>query len=306
MKEARNTILASQNDPRQLERLAAQKCLYSQAKKVMAAQILLTVAGAVAFAVLAIVFERLRVWASFYGISASLLDAAFLEPRLKSLRQQAALIQEEFDCEVLHLEWPEWKSGGKIDPEIIHAESSRYKKADSEFDGLKDWYDFELAHLPHHWARLICQRASVGYDIGLRRSYRKWVTVIVVVLFLGVFTFSLYSDVSMSKFILTVFAPLSPAILWGIREWKKQSEAIDSLDRLKKQADGLWKESLRSPDTQPDADGKARRLQDEILERRRNNPLIFDWLYTWRRDALEAQMKQIGAERIREAEKMLA
>ncbi len=305
MKETRNTILIDQNHPQQVDRLAAQRCLYSQAKRVLAAQLILTVAGAVVFAILAIIFERLRVWATFYGVSASLLDAAFLESRQKTLRQYAALIQEEFDCEVLRLEWPEWKASGKIDPEVIHAESCRYKKADPKFDDLKDWYEFEFTHLPHHLARLICQRASVGYDIGLRRSYRKWVAIIIVILCLGVFAFSLYSDVSMSKFILTVFAPLSPAILWGIREWKKQSEAIDSLDKLKKQADGLWKESLRSPDAQPDADSKARRLQDEILERRRNNPLIFDWLYIWQRDALEAQMRQMGTERIREAEKML-
>lgn len=299
-----NSILTLQNQPRQLDRLAAQRCLYSQAKKVLLSQTLLTVAGGLIFAVLAIMFQSLKAWATFYGICASILDAAFLEPRQKVLRQQAALIQEDFDCEVLGLDWPDWKAG-QADPEIIHGESCRYKKGDPNSEKIRDWYTFDFAHLPLSLARVICQRASVGYDVGLRRSYRKWVTIILVVLFVALFAFSLMYDLNLSKFILTALAPFSPAILWGIREWKKQTEAIDALDRLKKQADGLWKEVLLNPESQTESQVKSRRLQDEIFERRKSNSLIFDWIYHFQRYFLEAQMRQMGSERVKEAEMKL-
>ncbi len=300
MSEQLNSIPTDQNAQRQLERLAAQRRLYSQAKVVLGAQLVLTVLVAAAGAFLAVFVPGVKGWAALYGLCVAVLDAAVLDPFQKSLRQKAALIQERFDCDVLRLEWPEWKVGGRPDAELIYEEAGRQARRDPGFEGLRNWYPPAVGRLPLHLARIVCQRSSLRYDSGLRRRYNAWLVALLAALFVLVLVAGLAGGMSVEKFVLTILAPLSPALLWVIREFKRQAEAAEALEKLKKQAEGLWASALRMTVSPAEAELGARRLQDEIFERRRNNPPIFDRVYDLLREGRETQMNMAAAELVEE------
>jgi hypothetical protein len=86
---------------------------------------------------------------------------------------------------------------------------------------------------------------------------------------------------------------------------RKQADAADALEKLKKQAEGLWASALRISDPPDDIELAARRLQDEILERRRNNPLIFERVYDLLRKTREEQMNRAAEELVEEGLKAL-
>ena len=103
----------------------------------------------------------------------------------------------------------------------------------------------------------------------------------------------------MEKFILAVLAPLSPAILFGIREYKKQKDAAERLDGLKNYIEELWVKAVRNEITPEQIERESRDLQDIIYDCRSNNPLIYDIIYKYLRDSQEEQMNK-GTEELTE------
>ena len=105
-----SNILDRQNQPKALRKLAAQREVYSRAKRVQGAQLLVIVVGSMVLGALAIPFEGLAGWAALYSIVAAMADALFFEPWLAGRKALAASIQESFDCEVLALECAPFKA----------------------------------------------------------------------------------------------------------------------------------------------------------------------------------------------------
>ena len=76
----------------------------------------------------------------------------------------------------------------------------------------------------------------------------------------------LVGGLTLEKFVLAILAPLSPALLWGMREHKRQTKAIQTRERLKSLAESLWRQATTSPF--PTLDDASRDLQDEIYDAR--------------------------------------
>lgn len=105
---------------------------------------------------------------------------------------------------------------------------------------------------------------------------------------------SLIGGLTFEKFVIATLAPISPALLWGMLEHKRQTRAIQTRERLKGFAEGLWRQAITS--SSPTLD-ESRDLQDEIYDTRRTDPRIFNWIYAllWKDE--EEDMKA-GAERL--------
>lgn len=108
-----NSIPATQNSPLNLDRLAAQRQLYSKAKLILGWQVCFGGPLAVGFAFMALSFPTMKSFAALWGMLITLADIAWLSPWQKRLRSLAAQIQEQFDCDVLELPWNEVKVGKK-------------------------------------------------------------------------------------------------------------------------------------------------------------------------------------------------
>lgn len=296
-----NSIPNDQNIQRQLERLAAQRYLYSKAKFVLSIQLLLTVPITIIWSIIVAVFPEFKIWSAFYGLTISLLDASVFSSFQKSLRQQAAKIQELFDCEVLHLEWHSLKVGSRPDAESINELSHKFKHTAPDFVTLKNWYPQVVGQLPLYLARLVCQRSNCWWDSKLRRRLSRLIIALLFSVAILVFAIGLFGGITLEKFVLAIFAPIFPVFLWGIREYKTQREAADTLDRLKSHIENLWENAIKNNSTSLQIQQEARNLQDEIYERRRNNPLIFDWIYKRLRSKYEEQMNKGADELVKEA-----
>jgi hypothetical protein len=161
-----NTISQKENERTQLDRLAAQRQLYSQAKRVFGWQLILSIPCVIIWSFAMSAWPVLRPYAALWGIIIALLGLSVLDRYQTSLREKGAKIQELFDCDVLDLAWSELKTGQRPDAELVAEQSSLYRRRDPDYKALRDWYAPVVGVLPIHLARLVCQRASCG---GMQR-----------------------------------------------------------------------------------------------------------------------------------------
>ncbi len=287
-----NTIPQDQLAQQQLDRLAAQRQLYSDAKRIQAVQMFLAVPAVIALSFLGLWKPQLQVYGAFWGIAVALVDISFLTPWQRSLREQAAKIQEAFDCDVLQLDWPGLKAGQRPDVETITGAAKRYKRIDSDYSTLRPWYPVEVGRLPLHLARLVCQRANCWWDAELRRQYARWVIVTVCLVVVLVFLLGLVGGLTLERLVLAVLAPLLPALLLGLRQYQEHNESAAAVDRLKEHAETLWNQAIAGKLTADELARESRKLQDEIYDHRRRSALIFDWMYKRLRSDHEERMNK--------------
>jgi len=100
---------------------------------------------------------------------------------------------------------------------------------------------------------------------------------------------SLAMDLKLEALILTVLVPAMPIITWALREKYRQGDTIGTLVRLKAESEKLWKTAAAGMNGGAAAE-RSRELQDAIFSHRVSSPLVFDFLYRYRRNDLEAQM----------------
>jgi hypothetical protein len=299
-----NNIAKVQNEPRQLQRLAAQRQLYSTAKRIFGTQVLLGVPVAVGWSLAVVAAPELRGLAAIWGALVTFSDVLWLTPWQKRLRERAARIQEVFDCDVLQLPWNEIKVGRHPDPELVKEQADKYQNAWSGLQPLTNWYATVVSDLPLEVGRVICQRTNCWWDSKQRRRYATWAIASVIMLMLLMVGLGFIGGLTVDKLFLAILLPLSPALLLGVRQFSEQTEAANRLDRLKEHAESLWADMCDGgPRTK--LANKCRVLQDEIFENRKRSPLVFDWIFRRLRNDYEAQMNHGAQDLADEAKRRL-
>jgi hypothetical protein len=285
--------------------LRASSYLYSKAKLISGIQVFLTILVPVVLSALSVLFSResqqgagLKGWAAFYGIAVVLLDSMFLDKTQKSLKKEAAQIQELFDCELLEMPWNEFKAGDKPTPEKIDQSSRALGRELTERE--INWYPGVVGRLPLYLCRLVCQRTNIWWDGELRRRYAFWLSTFAVGMMLLAAIVGMVKNMSLVTFVLTIMAPLFPAAMWFIRERNRQKESTATLDRLMKHTTNLWTNVLDAKMSPSDALDKSRELQDELFVHRQSNqpiPNVVNRIFAGRFD----QSMNKGAEELVEA-----
>jgi hypothetical protein len=290
-----NAIAQLQNEPVALRLLAGQRRLYAWAKRVLAIQVIVVVAGPGILLLLENTVPAFKVWGALLGLLFSIVDIALFEPVKTSLQRKAAAVQELFDCRVLDLDWPALK-GSPPDLEDAPPPSSSPDVA-----GLRDWYPPGLDSLPIYVARVICQRSNRWWDAKLRRFYRVGLLALVLVASAAVTALGLLRHLSLADFVLSFMAPILPLLLWGIRQAQRQGEAANRLDHLKTFGDRLWNEICARALAAGQASANSRLFQDEIFEHRQRSPLVFDWFYRLFKADFQERLEFNAREMIKEA-----
>ena len=149
--------------------------------------------------------------------------------------------------------------------------------------------------LPMHVGRILCQRENILCDGNVRKSYGRLLIGGLITLLSALLLYSTAAALSVDSFILTVLAPATPALNWSLRELFRQRDTVQTLERLKAESEKLWKKAIDGEPPPHEAEERSRELQDAIFNHRMSSPLVFDFLYRFRRSALEAQMNA-GAE----------
>ncbi|OUC12077.1 MAG: hypothetical protein B0A82_24310 [Alkalinema sp. CACIAM 70d] len=290
-----NNISQEQNTQRSLDLLAAQRQLYSDAKGLQMVSVIMSVPVVIAWSILVALFPPLAVYAALWGIIATLLELIFFSRLQKFTQEKAAKIQQIFDCEVLQFNWASLNCGVRIEPETIVDASNRFKRKKRNLAKLPNWYPTSVSKLPIHQARIICQRSNVWWDAQLRRRYSKWIVFVLFALTIIVLLIGLIGGLTLEKFLLAVLAPLTPAFVFGLRQYTEHNEAAVRLDRLRENAEALVQEIINRRYTPQDLERESYSLQTQIFDNRRRSPLIMDWLYSRLRNEDEEKMNK-GAE----------
>jgi hypothetical protein len=288
-----NGIGSRQNLPANLKLLAAQRVFYSRAKKIAGVQVWMVGLCPVFGAILTTLKPEADVWAAVIGVGAALADTAWLDPKQAEYRKCGANAQEAFDSAVLQLEPNEALKGACPTHEEIH--HAAMENVGSKTGSLIDWYPKKASELLLAQGRLICQRTNLWWDSELRRRYRGWVMASVVFLSVVGICTGLAEQWSMRRFVLAIVAPLFPALMWAIRECKRQRDAAADLDRLRGYTEQLWSRVSNNAISDDELTQRSRELQDAILVGRRERAVVFDWIYSLLRRQHEEQMN-IGAD----------
>lgn len=272
-------ILERQGHEHALRLLAAQRHLYRDAKHVLALQILLVVILPGVLSAVALGYPGTRPWAAIGALAVLVLDVLIWEPRLRTKRQQAASIQEEFDCLVFDLEWPLWRLAHRPEPELIQEASTSLLAKPNEISVLRDWFPPAIGRLSDLRAVLVCQRFSILYGLRVRRPVAAMLLILVVTTILSLLAGALYWHISLPDALLGLAVPAYPMLNWTWRELIRQREQVATHERIKGAIEKTIAEVSAYSLTETSAQIRVRHLQTEILNARLGDPLIFDWIY---------------------------
>lgn len=281
--------------------LAAASRIYGRAKLLMAVQVTLTVPAALFSALLMAWQPTWKVWLTFFSITVTLLDALCLTRALARFKKRGAVVQQMFDCAVFDLPWRTLRCGPRVDSEDILADAHDQFRNPKARNGLPDWYPPSVKSLPLSLARLICQRASLWWDLRQRDRVRGALTAILSVLAIAIFLIALVRGDTVQQMILTVYVPLAPAIVWILREIIAQRDAIQADERGLAAVEALWKQAMERRLDDVEALNQSQIVQDALFDNRSRSPLVFDWVYHLLRKRKQQQMEFKAEEMVKEA-----
>jgi len=292
-----STILSRENESSSIEKLVAQREIYSLAKCVFYIQAFLSVIILVllSFAQLILCEINLKLVIATASIFA-VISGNFLDVYIDKLKGKASRIQELFDTYVLNIEWNPILCREKPEHgEIFHYYSKSKEKKD--LGKFNDWYDAAITGVPEQTGKIICQKTNCTYDSTIRKKFNIVVLIIGIATILAILLFTIFSGVSLSKIILTVIFPAAPIIRWTQKNIIMNTESIKNLEQLNNLINRVW-DTLKNG--QVPSDHIIRQIQDGIVLNRKGSILIPDFIYNRLRDKLEKQTHYSVSELVKE------
>jgi hypothetical protein len=296
-------IDVEQNKPGRLELLRAQRLFYSRAKlyQSLSAFVALLLPG------IGVLFgagvPAIRPFLAFGSILVLLVDVGIISRLQRENCKRGAKVQEQFDTEVLHLDWNRLVAGARVDAEELR-DIATGPLPEAEKARLENWYEPVFSKLPLPLGRLLCQRTNVAYDVRVRKSYSAILLGAAIFLVVVLTCIGLHQGLTVNELILTMFLPALPLAAFVLREYRKQGDTIESLTTLKAEVEKVWDKALGGA-SYAELTTAARALQDAIYRHRASNPLVFDWLYNRLRKRNEDLTRHAADKFVVEAQQML-
>jgi hypothetical protein len=287
----RNDILTEQNKPTELARLAAQRELYSSAKRIFAIQALLTVIIPVVLACIAIIFNQWAAYIALYGVVIFAADLLALEPVIKKRKIKAAKIQELFDCSVFRLSYSPLKTVNDIGVEEVLQSYEAHQKIKSNIEKIKNWYPQAIGQVELPVARIICQRSSCWWDKKLRDAYCNKIKYIVVSI-IAIIVIGCFLEKTGTVQLILILASLVPFFQFAIKQYNDNVDMNCRLEQLSNHINNVWSNILTGSVSDEQLEIESRRIQDGLYDNRTLSPLIFDFFYKKSRSKNEMTMNK--------------
>jgi len=271
-----------QNEINELEKLAAQRYLYSIAKRFLLANLIFSIPFIILYFILSLFFPVLidyKIYISIISIVNLMIMNKYQYEKIK----EATIIQEQFDVDILQISWNPYLINKSIKIELINEYNKKYLQKFKDHEKLKNWYDVDDSNIPIEFARLICQRENIWWDKKLKSLYHKIITFIPIIVFFILLIISLLYDHKLKVFINEIFY-LSPIIIYCVDQHYKYKISLDSLDDLNSKIETLIDQAIRSKLNPHELTINSRLLQDRIYYHRLNSALVFDYLFKKMKD----------------------
>ncbi len=280
-----NDINLKQNQDNQIDKLAAQRFLYSRAKLIFITRLIISIAFAVLGPIVIFQFNDIKIYVAVVATFYTIFNFLLLRMIENRHRMDGAKIQELFDTELFNLPWNKIVAGEKPEKEKIFLYSKKYKFK-NDIDTLKNWYPKNINELDLLPAVAVCQRTNIWWDVTLREKL-FWS----LVLFMFVLTFVIFLTLSKNSenlFLFIVF--LLPFYETLIDYTKSQFSAVNRIKKLKVQLDDIIENISDNSISDDTLVNNLRIAQDEIFRHRESCLFVPDWFYKIFRDSQEGQM----------------
>lgn len=295
-----NLISTRQNEPQSIEKLAAQRQLYSEAKLLYGAQLIASGPVAVALALLIMLRPEAKQFGALWSLLLIIANTFLITPLVKKRRTSGAIAQEMFDCYVLDLPWSKIKVGAPLEYETIKRQALKLKNRKPNMPSLKNWYAPRVSELSLDLGRLACQRTNCWWDGSQRRIYASVIAGSSIGITVALLFFALVMKLSLADLLVSVVVPVSPMLALATAQYMEQSDVLSKLDSVKSHCEVAWSDALKNRGVGDVS--VARSIQDEIFETRKRSPLVFDFIFKRIRGGNEKVMKSGISDLIRQAQ----
>jgi hypothetical protein len=285
-------ISQRQNSDDSLRLLRARSHLYAQAVRYQKVQLVGVVIVPILLGIIGVLVPWSRPYVALIALLVTVLDTAWLDRQQRRLIKLAGQVSEVFDCDLLRMPWNGFVVGAQPDASVIDRAATEWRDGDER---LRDWYPTVVDTAPMHLARIACQRTNLWYDSTLRRRYGRGLLVIAAVLAGALLACGLMVRLPLLDVVLTALVPATPLLIWGLRDYFRQSDAAGAIEGLKGEAEKVYELAAAGGLSIAECEARSREFQDAIYLRRISNPLPPPWLYRLLRGGLENQMNESAA-----------
>lgn len=291
-------ILYKPNLDVNIDRLLAQRRLYSNAKIMQYILIAITVIIPVLIAFITN-FSNLRIddtsWIYTIYAIVVIFGEKILEIFIDRNKKTAASIQEKFDTNIFDIPENELLNSVFIDHDIVRKYSKKDKLNANKISRVTNWYSTRIDCLQTNIAILFCQRMNICYDQNIKKKYNKLLISLSVLTFITLLIISLTNDFSLKKFIIEVILPSIPILNFTYKEINQNIESVDNLQKLREIIENKLSSLSRNDVIEIE---ELRNIQDRIFNNRILSPLIPDFIYKILWTELEDEMNYSVENRI--------
>lgn len=293
-------ILEKQNLDVNIDKLLAQRRLYSNAKIMQYILITITVMIPILIAYI-INFSSLKIddksWIYVIYAIIVICGEKILEISINRNKKIAASIQEKFDTYVFDIYENELLNSTFVDYDIIRKYSKKDKQDINKVLKVTNWYSRKIDCLQTNIAILFCQRMNICYDQNIKNKYNKLLISLSILTFGTLLITALINDFSLKKFIIEVILPSIPIFNFTYKEINQNIESVDNLQRLRETIETKLNSLSKSDTIEVE---ELRSIQDRIFNNRILSPLIPDFIYNLLWTELEDEMNYSVENKINE------
>ena len=229
-----NGIVERQNEDKYIHYLAAQRQLYSEAKKIHSIGILFSVILPLVFALLQLLdSDNTYLNAVSYVLSIlSMILSLLLGSYVENKKELAAEVQQHFDVYVYQMPWDDKLFGQQKSVTHIVAEKSKLLlRKTGERERLVDWYRPEIGTVSLEKGIFMCQKENYNWDVCLRKRFRSASFILIGILSISIFSIGIVKDESVI-ILLCRFAFIIPMFQWLFETVKQLNKDIKNLNEL--------------------------------------------------------------------------
>ena len=289
-----NGINKRQNEEISIQKLAAQKQLYKEAKREQTLSAVFCVAVSFLLSVAEVITGKnlfLKAILALFSVLAMCISY-ITDKYISAKKRRAADIQQSFDVYVYQMPWSRGLFGNKrnCDRDVVQ-KSGILMKNEAKRDKLPNWYELEYSKLSRERGILCCQLQNVNWDTGLRKRLK------IACYILSVFLSALILAMSVIMNETVIECLIRMVFILPILTWLAQitGELDNDLERLNKIFQLI--ESEETKDMR-----YLQWIQSELYEHRKKCFLVPDWFYerfqkndedTAHKEALQKLMKEL-------------
>lgn len=294
-----NNYFEMQNEPEMIELQAAQRELYSQAKKYLCLSFLFGVLiPSILSAVYLVLsffpeytFPWLKTSITIYGFIMLFINTALLD-HVGYIKKRAARIQEVFDTRIFGLEWNDIVAGQHPGPHQWLEPATKHLRRHGN-SRLKDWYLNNPINIPSSIMTLLCQSKNLGWDANLKSFISNLLSIIIVANGIALLTIVVLTNPSSLK-VFSLVALLAPVYHFYYRYVSDNKKSVARATELRLK---IEKELNRIIETNCFDENKikklSRNIQDQIFIYRASGNPVPDRIHLYYRSRDEEHYDQI-------------